>query len=143
MLSIAKVFRNIHFLPHFHYFYQWVKFAIFQINTKFLINQLQTYFYARYLTVLLHCNKSFVLSIAQRNINFLAHTNYFSQWMRCAIFQINTDLLVIYQNINIFTQETSYLSIIWKKIWRFPAKTFFETSTFYNLFTILKSKCGL
>ena len=34
--------------------------------------------------------------------------------MRCALFQINTDLLVIYQNINISTQKTLTLSFISK-----------------------------
>ena len=34
--------------------------------------------------------------------------------MRCALFQINTDLLVIYQNINISTQQTLTLSFISK-----------------------------
>ena len=52
--------------------------------------------------------KKIALSIAKsfRNILFLPHFYQFSQWLRCAIFQINTDLLVIYQHLIIFTQET-------------------------------------
>ena len=72
-----------------------MRFVVFQINTEFLINQLQKYLYRKHLTLLLHSNKNFVLSIAQvfRNIHFLPHDNYFSQWIKCAWFQINTDLL--------------------------------------------------
>ena len=40
-LFMSKVVPNIHFIPHFYYFWQWVRFVIFQINTDFLINQLQ------------------------------------------------------------------------------------------------------
>ena len=41
--------------------------------------------------------KIFALSIAEafRNFHFLLHFYQFSQWMRCAIFQINTNLLII------------------------------------------------
>ena len=79
-----------------------------------------------------------MLSIAQvfKNTHFLPHVNQFSQWMRCAIFQIKTNLLVIYQDINIFTKETLYPSIIWKKNWRSRLLAFFETSTFYHIFTV-------
>ena len=56
------------------------------------------------------------------------------------MFQIYTDHLVIYQSFNIFTQETLYPFIIWKKDWRCPSQKFFETSTFYNLFTVLKNE---
>ena len=72
-----------------------MRFVVFQINTEFLINQLQKYLYRKHLTLPLHSNKNFVLSIAQvfRNIHFLPHDNYFSQWIKCAWFQINTDLL--------------------------------------------------
>ena len=81
---------------------------MFQINTDFLINQLTTYFYTRHLTPLIHLKKTVVLSITEsvENIHLLTHLYYFSKWVRCSIFQINTDLLVIYQNINTFTQET-------------------------------------
>ena len=43
-LSIARGFRNIYFLSHFHYFWRCVKLVIFQINADFLINQLRKYF---------------------------------------------------------------------------------------------------
>ena len=43
-LSMASVFRNIHFLQHFDYFWQWLRFLIFQINANFLINQLTKHF---------------------------------------------------------------------------------------------------
>ena len=85
-----------------------MRFLIFQINTDFLIDQLEKYFYTRHLTLLLHSNKTFLLSIPEvfRKINFLPHFYLLSQRMRCAIFQINTDLLKIYEHINIFAQET-------------------------------------
>ena len=49
-----------------------------------------------------------VLSTAEdfRNIYFLQHFDQFSQWMRCAIFYINTGILTNQKRINIFTQET-------------------------------------
>ena len=53
-----------------------------------------------------------------QNLHFLLHFYQFSQWMRYAIFQINTNLLIIQQNINIFTQETLYSSFISKENWR-------------------------
>ena len=42
--------------------------------------------------------KKFALSTADDfiNVHFLPHANEFSQWMGCAIFQINIGLLVIY-----------------------------------------------
>ena len=68
-----------------------------------------------------------------RNIHY-----QFSQWMRCAIFQIKTSVLVIQQN-NIFTKETSDSSFILKKIWRSQLQAFFETSTFHHIFSIFNS----
>ena len=87
---------------------------MFQINTDFLINQLHKYFYTKHLTLPLRANKKFVLFIAQvsKNIHFLPHANYFSQWMRWTIFQIYTNLLLIYQNFKIFAQKTLCPSII-------------------------------
>ena len=81
-----------------------------------------------------------MLSIAQdfRKIHFLTHFCYFPQWMRCAIFQIKSDLLVIYQNINIFTQETWYPSILWKKICALHCKSFSKHSLFAALSLFLK-----
>ena len=57
--------------------------------------------------------------------------------MGCAMLQIKTSLLVIYQIVNIFKQETLYPSFISEKNWRYPSQEFFETSTFYSIFTIL------
>ena len=111
-------------------------------NKYWLPNKWDKIFYTKHLILLLHSNKKFVLSIAQvfKNTHFLPHVNYFSQWMRCAIFQIKTNLLVIYQDINIFTKETLYPSIIWKKNWRSRLLAFFETSTFYHIFTVFNSE---
>ena len=69
---------------------------MFQQNTDFLVNQPKNYFYKRHLTLLLYSNKKVVLSIAQvfRNIHFLTHFYYFALWMRCAMFQINTDVFI-------------------------------------------------
>ena len=88
-----------------------------------------------------------MLSIAQvfENIHFLTHANYFSQWMRCAIFQINTDLLVIYQNINISTQDNLYPSIIWKKIDALHRKRFSKHPLFttFSLFWKVSGVCNI
>ena len=106
----------------------------FQINANFQINQLKDIFEQE------NWNCSFISpkylrSPSQnffRNIHFLTHFHYFSQWMRCPMFEKSTDLLVIYQYINIFTPDTLYPSIIWKKNLRSPSHKFFESSTFYN-----------
>ena len=52
--------------------------------------------------------------------------------MRSAIVQINTDL-IIYQNINNFTQVTLYSFFISKKNWHSLLQTFFKTSFFSYL----------
>ena len=64
--------------------------------------------FTRQLTLLLHSNKKFALSIAEnfRKIDFLSHFYMFSQRMRCEIFEINTDLPQIYEHINNLTEET-------------------------------------
>ena len=87
-------------------------------------------------------SKKKLLSVADafRNTHFLPHFYQFSQWMWCAIFQINTNLLLIQRNVNIFTQETLYPSFISKKNWHSLSQTFFETTTFYHFFTIFKSE---
>ena len=115
---------------------------MFQINTDFLLNQLQKYFYTGHLTLLLPSNKKYVLYITQvfRKIHFLPPANQFSAQVRCAVFQIKTNLLVIYQIINIFTQETLYPSFISKKNLRSPLETIFETSTFYHIFYYFKQR---
>ena len=54
------------------------------------------YFYTRDFISLPHFKYRFALSIADsfRNIHFLLRFYKFWQWMRCAIFQINTYLLI-------------------------------------------------
>ena len=90
--------------------------------------------------------KGFALSVAEyfRNFQFLPFL-YFTQWMRCAIFQINANLLITERNINIFTQETLYSSFISKKNWRSPSGTFFEisTSTSFSLFLTVSEVCNI
>ena len=39
IIVIMEVFTNIHFLPHFDQFWQWMGCLIFQTNTNFLISQ--------------------------------------------------------------------------------------------------------
>ena len=58
--------------------------------------------------------------------------------MRCAIFQINTKLLVTYWNINIFTQEILYPSIIWKKLALSIANAFLKHPLFTTFSLFLK-----
>ena len=101
--SSQMVFESIIFFHVFTIFKKWVRIVIFQINTDFLINQLTKYFYTRHLTLL-----KVVLSIAEgfRKADFLPHIYLISWRMRCAIFQINTDLVKVYEHINIFKQET-------------------------------------
>ena len=56
--------------------------------------------------------------------------------MSCTIFQRNTDLLVIYQNIINFTQETLYPSFILKKIGGLHRKCFSKQSFFPPIFSL-------
>ena len=60
-LSISKVFRSIHFLRHFHCFYKWAMFVIFQVNAYFLINQLTKHFYTRHFSPHLNLKKKSAL----------------------------------------------------------------------------------
>ena len=91
--------------------------------------------------MLLHSNENFVFSIAQvfRNIHFLLLDKQSSQLMRCALFQINTDLLllVIYQNINISTQKTLTLSFISKNKLALLIANFFRNIQFLPHFLLL------
>ena len=106
----------------------------FQINANFQINQLKNIFEQDKWNCPFISPKN-LRSPSQnsfRNIHFLIHFHYLSQWMRCPMFEKSTDLLVIYQYINIFTPDTLYTSIIWKKNLRSPSHKFFESSTFYN-----------
>ena len=102
----------------------------------------QKYFYTRHLTQLLHFQEKFAFSIADafRIIYFLLHFYQFLRGMRCDIFHVNTNLLIIQRNVNIFAQETIYPSIVLEKNWSSPSQTFFDTSTFYHFFTIFKSE---
>ena len=90
----GKPFQNIHFLFYLSLFLT-VGFVIFQINTHFLRNQLQNIFGKNTVSCSLILTKKFALSIAKgfRKIDLLPHFYLISQRMRCAIFQINTDLL--------------------------------------------------
>ena len=164
---MEQVFRNIHPLFHFYQFSECMGCAIFQINTnllkiqrnvsiftqeilhpffiseknsRFLTNYLQNYFYTKHLRLLLHFQKNFALSVEQvlRNIHFLSHASQFSQRMNCTIFQMNNDLLVIYQNINNFKQEDSYPSFISKKKQCSPSQSVFGTFIFYRFLPFLK-----
>ena len=96
MVSIANFFWNNNFFQYFHYFQVS---EVCNISSKYwLLNKSAN-------KTLLHKTSyappffqiKFVLSIAQsfRNIHFLLHFWYFWQWLRCAIFQINTNLLTI------------------------------------------------
>ena len=121
-----------------------MRFEIFQINTDFIINQLEKYFYTRHFTLLLHSNKKFALSIAEvfRKIDFLPHFHLFLQSMRCALFYINTDFLQINKYINIFTQETLQPSFIWKILSNYisPFLKFFSLLQINTSFLISQQK---
>ena len=46
-LFIGEFPGNIHFLPLFHWFWEWVRCLILQINTSFLISQQRTYIFTQ------------------------------------------------------------------------------------------------
>ena len=57
----------------------------------------------------------------------------------CKIFQRNTDLLTIYQNINDLTQETLYPSFVskkQKKKWNGLHRNFFLKQSFFSIFSL-------
>ena len=58
-------------------------------------------------------------------------------WVRCAIFQINTDLLTNQQNINIFIEDILYSWFFFKKKWRSSSQRFSKTSSFNRFCNIL------
>ena len=62
---------------------------------------------------------------------------WISWWMRCAMFQVNAYLLVIYQNINIFTQEALYSPFISEKIVAFNRKLF-SKYPFFTTFSLFQ-----
>ena len=125
-LSIVKVFRNIHFLPHFPFLLPVSE--VPNISNKFcLLNKSakETFLHKTPYTLPLF-QTQFGLSIAGafRNIHLLPHLYEFSRRMRYAIFQISTDLLAIYEH-NFIT----FLHL--KKSWRSSLWAFLEISTFY------------
>ena len=66
--------------------------------------------------------------------------------MSCTIFQRNTDLLVIYQNINNFTQDTLHPSfILGKKIGVLHCKSFSKHPLFttFSLFLKVSEVCNI
>ena len=71
-----------------------------------------------------------------RNIHFFPHVYQFSQWIRAEIFQITTEFLIIYQSINISTQET-YPSSFVKKVGTLYHKSFWKHPLFitFSLFS--------
>ena len=122
-----------------------MRFVIFQVNTDLLMNHLKEYFYTRHPTRVLHLRK-ILLSIADvsRNIHILRQFYWFSLWVRCAIFQINTNLLISEQNINIFTQETLFSffifllyfpSLFWKNDCDLYRKVILKNS-FFTIFSL-------
>ena len=131
-LSIAQVFRKIHILPHVYQFSQWMRCAVFQINTDLLV---------KYQHVSIFTYEALHPSFTSKKIwyhplrkfleisTFIAHTYQFSLQMRCSIFQINTDHLVIYQNINI----SIFPSVIPKKIGALHRKPFSKHPLFNTL----------
>ena len=59
------------------------------------------------------------------------------------MFEINTDFLMSQQIINVFTQETLYLSFICKRNLCFPCQKFLEASMFYHIFRNFDSGWGV
>ena len=104
VLSIADAFRNIHFLPHLYQFSQCIRCAIFQINTNLLIIQQNINIFTQ--VTLHHLFKKNCVLHHRIFWDPLLFNHIFTKWMRCAIYQIKINLLVISQNISIFIQET-------------------------------------
>ena len=65
--------------------------------------------------------------------------------MRCAILQINTNLLITEWNINIFTQDTLYPSFISKKIGTLHREHFSKHPhfTLFSLFLTVSEVCNI
>ena len=119
-----------------------MRFVIFQVNSDFLINHLTKNFYTRHLAPLSSFQK--ICAVHRRCFqnhplftNFSSNVYLFSQWKTCAIFQINTKL-IIKQNINFFTQETLYLSFISKNKLALSITNVFRNIHFGHFFTIVK-----
>ena len=67
-----------------------------------------------------------------RNIYYLPHLYYFSWWMKFAIFQINTDLVIAFQNIKLFTQEPSHHSLTSERNWLSSSQSFLLKSLYIS-----------
>ena len=124
-----------------------MRFVIILVNADFLINQLTKYFYTWHLMLLL-CYKKNICNLdhrteSYRNIHFLTRFYHFSQWIRRAILQINTDLLVIYQNINSSTQETLYPSFILKKKMALSIASVFRNLPHFPLLLMVRKICNI
>ena len=114
---------------------------IFTIFNSGVCN-IKKYFYTRHFAPLPYFKKKIcpLHGRAFSNIPFLPKFYYFSRWAMCPIFQINTILLVTWQNINVFTQEALYPCFIWKSNCHSPSQSSSETSTFtlFSLFLTAK-----
>ena len=138
-LSIANFFRNIHFLSHFHYFWQSDRFVKFPVNTDFLINQQKNIFTQ---------HTSHPSLISRENLRSLWHkfleTSTFYHifaifHLMFAIFSINFDLNVN-SKILIFLQKRRYISLSFRKrIGVFRCKNFSKHPFFttFSLFLII------
>ena len=107
-LSVAKIFQNLHFLFPFSLFLTVSE--VCNISNKYwLPNKSATKMFLHETPYLfLPSNKKILVSIAEdfRKIDFLPYFYLISQRVRCAIFQIKTNLVKVYEHIIIFTQET-------------------------------------
>ena len=140
-LSIANFFRNIHFLSHFHYFWQSDRFVKFRVNTDFLINQQKNIFTQ---------HTSHPSLISRENLRSLWHkfleTSTFYHIFAIfhlvfAIFYINTDLNVN-SKILIFLHKRRYISLSFRKrIGVFRCKNFSKHPFFttFSLFLIISN----
>ena len=106
-----------------------------------------SYFNTRHFTLLFHLKKNDCAfhRTRFRNIQFLPRAQQFTQWMRCVKFKISTYLLVIYQQINIFTRDTLYPSFIPKKIGTLHRKLFLKHPLFttFSLFLKVPQVCNI
>ena len=103
------------------------------------------YSYARQLAIL-HFKKKIALSIADAFRNhFLPYFYQLLQWMRSAIFEINTNLLVIQKTL-IFLHKTLYIPPSFrKKIDTLHLKSFLKHSLFttISLFSVVSEICNI
>ena len=87
-----------HYIQHhiMHHIRKYIKFKIYTLVPSWKTIDHTIIFTQESLHPSFISKKNFALSMAEafRKINFLPRAYQFSQWMRCAIFQINTDLLI-------------------------------------------------